>query len=105
MRYVQAPCIQYTQSPSGSFAAAGFLLKGIAVHTFLDGGVVLVGADVDHIQSAIVFAAHIVAALLNGAVNVGVLLTIHHDERSSFLQYFLRSGAMFVPAGIVIVCT
>jgi len=83
--------------PKRSLAAAGSLFKGIAVYTFLHSRVVLVGADVDYIQSAVVLAAHIVAALLNGAVNVGVLLTIHHNERSSFLQCFLHSGAKFVP--------
>lgn len=82
MRYVQTLCIQYTGSQGSLSAAAGTLFKGIAIHTFLNGRVALVGTNVDHIERAVILAAHIVAALFHGAVNVRVFLLIHHGEGS-----------------------
>ena len=58
-------------------SAAAFLFKGIAVHAFLLGRIAFVGADIDHIQRAVVVAAKVVAALLNGAVNIRVLMLFH----------------------------
>ncbi len=65
-------------------AAARTLLEGIAVNAFLHGGVALMSADIDDIEGAVILAAHIVAALFNGAMDVGVLLLIHHGRKSSF---------------------
>ncbi len=50
------------------------------------------GADVDNIKRAVVLAAHIVAALVNGAMDVGVLLLIHHGRKSSFRFVFARQS-------------
>lgn len=73
-------------------AAAGSLFEGIAIYAFLHGGIVLVGADIDYIQCAVVLAAHIVAALVNSAMNVGVLLLVHHGRKISFRFVFARQS-------------
>ncbi len=71
-------------------AAVGTFLEGVAVHAFLHGGIAFVGADVDNIKRAVIFAAHIVTALFNGAMDIGVLLLIHHNRKSSFHFVFAQ---------------
>ena len=51
----------------------------IAVHAFLDAGVCFVCADIDHIERAEMLAAKVMAALVNGAMDIGVFLLIHHE--------------------------
>ena len=53
------------------------LSKGLTVSARVHGRVTLVGADQNTIQSAEVGAAAVVSALLNGAFNALVGLTIH----------------------------
>lgn len=72
--------------PAELLTAASALLEGIAVHAFLHGGVGFMRADVHLRQRAEVFRAEIVAALLNGAVNVGVLAFVHDVRSFRFSQ-------------------
>ena len=72
-----SPCADAGAGRHADSAAALALLKGIAVHTFFHSGILLVRADLDHIERAEVFAAKIVAALLDGAVDVRILAFVH----------------------------
>lgn len=76
MHYVQMPFIRHLLQAASAAAAA--LLKGIAVHALLLRGLCFVRSDADNIQCAEILTAKIVAALLHGAVNVGVLVLLHN---------------------------
>ncbi len=54
--------------------------KGRAVHAFLDGRICLMRVDVDLIERAVILRAEIVRTLVNGAVDIRVLLIVHVDQ-------------------------
>ena len=56
-----------------------FLAEGLAVSALVHGGITFVSANQDTIQSAVVGAAAVICALLNGAFNALVSLTIHFE--------------------------
>ena len=53
------------------------LAEGLAVGALVHGGVALVGTYQDAVQGAVVAVGAVVSALLNGAFNALVCLTIH----------------------------
>lgn len=62
-----------------SVAAACALDEAVAVGTFGDGGVLLVSADGDRIERAVVLGHHIVLALCHRALDTIVLMLVIHD--------------------------
>ena len=65
-------------------AAAIPLLKGCAVHALLDCRIGLVGADVNLIERAVIFAAHVMRTLPDRTMNIRILSVVH--KRYSFLR-------------------
>ena len=55
------------------------LAEGLAVSALVHGGVALVGADQNTVQSAEVCILAVVSALLNGALNALVCFAIHNQ--------------------------
>ena len=53
------------------------LAEGLAVGALVHGGVALVGTYQDAVQGAVVAVGAVVSALLNGAFNALICLTIH----------------------------
>ena len=54
--------------------------KGRAVHAFLDGRICFMRVDVNLIERAVILRAEIVRTLVNGAVDIRVLLIVHVDQ-------------------------
>ena len=64
--------------------------KGITVGAFRYSGVGFVSAHTDAVQTAVVFADHVVLALAHGTVNVAVFLFDLHNDRSSSERSYRR---------------
>lgn len=64
--------------------------KGITVGAFRYSGVGFVSAHTDAVQTAVVFADHVVLALGHGTVNVAVFLFDLHNDRSSSERSYRR---------------
>lgn len=78
-------------SENAAAAAAAFvarlsLTERLAVGTLILGGVFLVGTYQDTIQRAVVLAVAMVCALLNGAFNALVCVTIHIPSSFFWIQ-------------------
>ena len=56
--------------------------EGFAVHTFGDGRVLLMGADDDPVEGAVVFAAAVVGAGRDGAGDAAIRFLCFHNEFS-----------------------
>lgn len=54
--------------------------KGSAVHAFLDGRIGLMRVNVNLIERAVILRAEIVRTLVNGAVDIRVLLIVHVNQ-------------------------
>lgn len=70
----------------GLFAAGtASLYEGIALGTFGYCRIRLVCADLDTVKAAVILGFHVVLALRNGALDVGILLHLVHHHESFFL--------------------
>ena len=84
-----------------SALSAAALYERIAVGTFRNCGIGLVGTHADAVKTAVVLVDHVVLTLGNGAVDVAVLLFDLHDVLSNSKGSYRRINA---PGGTLSVC-
>lgn len=87
---------------SGRLALCAALYEGVAVGALRNGGVALVGAHTDAVQTAVVFGDHVVLALGDRALDVGVLVFHFHAVFLRF-QKILTGAAgdvVFLPSAV-----
>ena len=90
-----SPAKKETESMPLLFAAVTPLYKGEAVCTFRNGRVLLMCADCNTVQAAIVFCTHIVLALGNGTTDVIIFLHFHDAFPHFSLYLFQREQGYY----------